>query len=154
MRNRLLTPLALVAAIGAVAVAGCGDDDDDAADGSGETLTEEEFVTQANQICAAGDEDIDQAANETFGGGQPSRAELEDFVGETILPSIQEQIDSISALSAPEEIADDVDTFLEDAETALAEVEADPVQIIAGDGGPFDDVNRQAEALGLTRCAD
>ncbi len=152
MRNRLLIPLALAAAIGAVAVAGCGDDDDETTTAA-EALTEEEFVSQANEICAAGDEDIDQVANETFGGGQPSRAELEDFVGDTVVPSIQEQIDSISALSAPEEIADDVNTFLDDAETALAEVEADPVQIIGGDEGPFGDVNRQAEALGLTRCA-
>ena len=151
MRNRLLIPLALAAAIGAVAVAGCGDDDDDTADGSGETLTEEEFVTQANQICADGDKEIAQAGQEV--PDNASQQDINAFVVDVVVPSIQEQLDGIRALAAPEEIADDVDTLLTDAEAALGEVEDDPTLVLADDDGPFADVNRQADALGLTKCA-
>jgi hypothetical protein len=151
MRNRLLIPLALLAAGGALAVTGCGDDDETTTSAS---LTEDEFVSQANEICATGDKEIDAVARETFTGQEPSDAEVEQFATDVVIPSIQGQIDAIRALTPPEEIAGDVTTFLDDAEAALAEVEDDPLLLQASDNaGPFADVNDQADALGLTECA-
>ncbi len=161
MRNRMLIPFVLLAATGTLAVAGCGGDDETTStDTSGATgtagvaLTETEFVEQGNAICEAGDKEITQAGDELFGGGQPSDAQLEQFATDILLPGVQSQIDGIRALPAPEEIADDVSTFLDDAESALDEVEADPSLLAASDNeGPFADVNAQAEDLGLTSCA-
>lgn len=163
MRHRVLIPFALLAATGALAVAGCGGDDetsttattDAGASGvEGAALTETGFVDQANTICSAGDKEVSQAGDELFGGQEPSDAQLEQFATEILVPSIQGQIDGIRALPAPEEIADDVSTFLDDAESALAEVEADPSLIQASDNeGPFADVNTEADDLGLTECA-
>lgn len=156
MSHRILGPLAVLAATGALLAAGCGGDDEttSAATDDSTALTEDEFLSQANQICKDGNKEINQGAEDTFGGGQPSQAEIEQFGTDVLLPSIQSQIDAIRALSAPESIADDVTTFLDDAETALGEVEADPSLLAASDGdGPFADVNQQADAIGLTSCA-
>jgi len=162
MRNRLLLPFAILAALGALVVAGCGDDEETssttgtsgASGVSGVALTEDEFLTQANEICSTGDKALDEAAKETFGGGQPSAAEIEQFADDFVVPSIEIQIDGIRALTPPEEIAADVTTFLDDAEAALDEVRDDPSLLQeSNNAGPFADVNEQADALGLTDCA-
>jgi hypothetical protein len=162
MKNRLLIPFALFAALGALAVAGCGGGDDTssttgtsgASGVTGTALTETEFVSQANAICKAGDKDVNAAAQDTFGGQQPTDAQVEQFATETLVPSIQGQIDGIRALVPPEDIADDVTTFLDDAEAALGQIQDDPSLLQASNNeGPFADVNKQADALGLTSCA-
>jgi hypothetical protein len=154
MKKRLLICAALLCAAFALVLVGCGDDEESSTETTAATaLTDEEFVDQGNEICAAGNEEIDQAANETFAGQQPTDAQVEQFAG-ILIPSIQAQIDGIRALTPPEDIAADVETFLSDAEDALAEVEADPLLLVASDDeGPFADVNAQALELGLTECA-
>ncbi|HEY8001573.1 MAG: hypothetical protein ACHQJ5_09480 [Vicinamibacteria bacterium] len=159
MRSRLLIPLALTAVLGAVAVAGCGGDDETASTSAsgangidGPALTEAEFATQGNAICAAGNKELDAAANEVFTGQKPTDAQLQQYA-DIAVPSIQGQIDAVRALPAPESIADQVGTFLDDAQSALDEVEADPSLLAASDADdPFADVNQQADDLGLTEC--
>jgi hypothetical protein len=162
MRPRPVIALALLAAVGALAVAGCGGDDDEsttaAAEGatgvSGAALTDDEFVEQGNAICNAGDKEIEQSAEGLFGGQQPSEADLDQFATDVLVPSVQGQIDAIRALTPPEESAEDVTAFLDDAESALDEIEADPSLVAASDDeSPFADVNVQADEIGLTACA-
>ena len=50
MRGMRRFPLVLLAC-SLVFVAGCGDDDDEAADGGGEALSTEEFIEQGDAIC-------------------------------------------------------------------------------------------------------
>lgn len=163
MKKRLLICAALLCSAFALVLAGCGDDEDSSTEsttavsgatgGEGVALTDEEFIAAGNEICAAGNEEIDQAANETFGGQQPTDAQIEQFAG-ILVPSIQAQIDGIRALTPPEDLAADIETFLGDAEDALSEVEADPSLLATSDDeGPFADVNAQAVELGLTECA-
>ena len=158
--NRLTKLLALAAIAAALAAAGCGDDDDEDATGatgatgvSGSTLTEAEFLDQANEICAAGNTDIDEQAREAFGSGEgePTEQELEQFVGEIMAPSIQGQIDDIRALGVPEEIAGEVNGFLEDAEEAVDAVEAEPSSLLEDD--PFRGINQEAKQIGHQECS-
>ena len=164
MKNRLLIPFAILAALGAIAVAGCGGDDETTADVTtgasgasgvtGAALTEDEFLEQGNAICAAGSKELDAQAQEVFGGQQPSPAELEQFVGDILVPSIQGQIDGVRALVPPDDIADDVTAFLDEAESALGEIEDEPSLAAASNAeSPFAEANRMAEDLGLTECA-
>ena len=91
MRTRLgLVVLAVVAM--ALVAAGCGGDDDD------DALTKEEFITQADDICTEGDQ-IEEQAAEVFGSGQPSKAQQEAFIEETVIPETQAQIDGIRGLT-------------------------------------------------------
>jgi hypothetical protein len=162
MRNRLLILPALIAIVGAFAVAGCGGDDSTSSTTStgasgasgvtGAALSEDEFLKQGNEICAAGNNELDAAANDVFSDQKPTDAQLQQFA-DIAVPSIQGQIDAIRALSAPAEIADDVSTFLDNAQSALDEVEADPSLFATSDEGPFADVNQEAKAIGLDECA-
>ncbi|MDX6581971.1 MAG: hypothetical protein QOI10_1155 [Solirubrobacterales bacterium] len=163
MRTRLLIPFAILAALGAIAVTGCGGGGDSssttsgtsgATGASGTALTADEFAKQGNAICAAGNKELDQAANDTFTGGKPTDAQLQQYVTDTFVPSVQGQIDAVGALVPPADIADQVDTFLSDAQDALDQVENDP-SLVAGSSsnGPFADVNKEAVAVGLDQCA-
>lgn len=158
--KRPATLVVAVLAAGALFAAGCGDDDDSTTTDSGATgasgapLSETAFVDQANAICRAGSKELDQAAQALFGGQQPTDAQIEQYATETLVPSIQGQIDAIRALTLPEDISDQTTTFLDDSESALDEIEADPSLLaVSDDAGPFAESNAQAETLGLTECA-
>lgn len=164
MRTRLPVVVALlVCAAFTVAVAGCGGDDESsttaieesgATGAGGVALTEDQFLAQGNAICAAGNKELDQAANDTFSGGQPTQAQIEQYAKEVLVPSVQGQIGAIGALTPPEDLADQVDSFLSEAQDALDEVEADPSLLAASENdGPFAGVNATATEIGLTECA-
>jgi len=162
MRERYLSMFAVAAATAALGVAGCGGDDETTIADIGAsgttgasvvaTLSADDFAQQANAICRAGNQELDAAA-ETLLGGEPSDADVEAYVTDTLVPSIQGQVDAIRALPAPEELSGDVETFLDDAQSALDELEADPSLLASEQDEVFADVNQQAQDLGLTECA-
>jgi hypothetical protein len=169
---RITTLLALALAAGLIAV-GCGDDDDDAGTTSaattttteagatgvtgatGEPLSKDEFIAEADAICKAGDRDIDAEADEFFGqGGNPGAAEEEAFVVEVVIPNIQKQVDGISALAPPEGDEDQVGAIVDAAQQAIDQLEEDPSAITGGGSGPdpFDEANQLAQDFGLQVC--
>jgi hypothetical protein len=141
--------LACLAIAAALIAAGCGDDDDDETTAT-TALTEQEFQTQANQICAQGNQAVQQAGQQL--GQNPTQEQFEAFVNDVLVPNIQGQLDDIGALAAPEAIAADVDAVLADAQEALDRLEADPSLI--QDPNLFADVDRQLTELGLADCVD
>jgi hypothetical protein len=148
--------LIAVLCVGACVLAGCGDDD--------EALSEQEFLEQGNAICAAGNERLDAAFEDAFAemdleeGEEPSPEQIAAVVLEVFVPDIQSQIDGIDDLEPPDELADAVEQFLDDAQATLDELEQqaedDPAAVFADDEDPFADVNAQANEIGLTECAD
>lgn len=132
--------------------AGCGDDDDDATTTA--ALTEEEFLDQGNEICRTGSEEI-EAAFENLDvpqGGQPTEEQIAQTLEEVAIPNTQSQIEAIGALTPPEDLQDDVDQVLVDAQAALDQMAEDPVAVVEGPD-PFEDVNQRLEEIGLTECA-
>jgi len=167
--RRTLTILAIaVLALGSVA-AGCGGDDDETTTSTISSTTEDSgatgasgasdvsperaaLIAEADAICAEGDEEIDAAARETFANGEPSAAEQEAFVEDTVVPSIQDQLDQLSELDPPEADADEFQSIIDGAQSALDEIEANPESLGGGPDDPFADVNAQAQEFGLTKC--
>ena len=157
MRAWTLGRMAAVAAAAALGLAGCGGDDEttttDAAptDAGAAALSADAFARQANAICAAGSRTLQQAANSTFTGGQPSAAALQRYA-DFAVPSIQLQIEAIRALPAPEDLQDRVADFLDTAKSDVEKVKADPSLFAAGDTDPFANTNEAAAALALDQC--
>jgi hypothetical protein len=144
------TQLAALAVTAALAVAGCGgDDEDDSGEGGSETaLTEEEFTTQANQICADGNQEIAQAGQQL--GQNPSQEQVEAFVNDTLIPTIEGQLAAIDDLVPPESIAGDVDAVIADAQAVVDRLQDDPS--LVADQSLFAEVDTQLTELGLTDC--
>lgn len=161
MRTRLGACL-LVGAISLVG-ASCGDDDDEATTSSagtatGAPLSKQEFIQQADQICADGNAEIEQAAGETFSGGRPSAEDQEAFFTDTVVPTGQRTIDDVRALTPPEGDEEEVTAFLDSAQSAIDEVEADPAALAdveeGGSSDPFAETNKLAKDYGFEECAE
>ena len=149
MRIKLLVALTVTVALVA---AGCGEDDESTESSSEEAaLTEAEFLEQGNAICEAGNQEIQEAGAALGQNATPD--DLKAFVTDTLVPSIQGQIDDLGELVPPEELRANVDTLLADAESAIGELEADPAAVGQGGPDPFAEVNEQAKEIGLDACA-
>lgn len=151
----ILRSSAAVAVALALALAGCGGDDDDSTESPPATdaaapLSKAEFTEQANEICRVGGEQIDARAEAL--GPDPSQAEIEEFATEVVAPNVQDQIDQIEALGAPEGDEDEVQEIVDAVQESLDEVEEDPSVLRTGD--PFAEANRLAADYGLTVCAE
>ena len=116
-----------------------------------------EFVKQGNEICTAGKNEV-KAEFEKFaeehnlsGSKPPSAALLEEAAEQFVIPAIGRQVEGVRALGAPDEEAEAVDTFLDNAEAEVEEIEADPSLL---DAEAFDEVNKEAQELGLTACGE
>jgi hypothetical protein len=134
-----------VCAVAAAVVIGCGGGDDE--------LTKAEFLKQGNAICAKGNKEIDAAANKTFEKGQqPSKAQITKFAEDTLIPSVEEQIDGLRDLNPPSADEDQVNAILDEAESALDETKDDP-SVFAQDKDPFKKANQLAGQYGLKQCA-
>jgi len=145
--------LVAILCIGACVLAACGDDDEAA-------LSEQEFLEQGNAICAAGNERLDAAFEDLAleEGEEPTAEQIETLLVDVFLPDVQSQIDDVRALEPPDELADEVEEFLDNAQATLDELEQqaadDPSSVFSEDEDPFAEVNAQANEIGLTECAD
>lgn len=144
-------------AITAVFLVGCGgDDEDEPAGGGSESAapTKEEFISQGDEICRDGDQEIEAGEEEAFGGGRPSPDEVEAFLTETVIPSIQKQIDGIADLTPPEGDEQTVAGLVDMAQGALDEVEQDPAALAErGSPDPFAETQRAFGDYGFQDCA-
>jgi len=154
------TGLCVLGVAAAIALAACGDDESSdtsttsseasTSSTSSEALTKEEFVAQANAICAQGNKEIDAAANDVFSSGKPSPAEMEDFVTQDLLPSVEDQVQQISELPPPEGDEEQVQEILDAAEQGIEEGKSDPQSFQKAD--PFAEANQLAVAYGMKEC--
>ncbi len=148
MKFRNLAILAAVAAL--FVVAGCGGGDDSTSTSAAAPLTKDEFISQADQICADGDAAV-TANQPDFGPSGPSADELNAFVTDTLVPNLQDQHDQIAALGVPEGDDGSVSELLDQLQSAIDGLESDPSSITTSKAA-FDDVNQAAKDYGLKKC--
>ena len=153
----------LAAALAAAIVAGCGGDDGGSdttpADAPG-PISKEEFVAEGNEICEASNEELVSGIEEFAedngleGDDQPSQEQLDELASEVVLPSIANQVDAIRGLGIPKGQEKEVGAFLDNAETTIEELEADPSLLTDPQTSPFIEVNKEAIDLGLVSCGE
>jgi len=143
MKKSLLTLLALLGASLLVAT-GCGGDDS-----SEESApTKADYIAQADDICAADQEEIQTAAADV--SGDPDDPATQEVVTNDVLPIYQDQLDELRALTPPEGDEEATGGIYDALEEALAAIEEDPAAI--GDPTTFADANEQAVDYGLEVC--
>ncbi len=147
---RIAAASASLLALGAIAIVGCGGNDDTSTTTA--AISKDDFITQGNQICAEGNKAFNAAAQEAFSGGKPTDAEMSKFVDETVVPTVQGQIDDLRALGVPAGDEDQVNAILDAAQSGVDALEADPTLFSSGSGDPFAEANKLANDYGLTEC--
>lgn len=127
-----------------VLTAGCG--------GGSAQLTHEEFVSQGNAICAKGTAKINESGTTAFASpGSPTEAETIAFAKKVVVPTVQDELDQLRALSAPDSEEARVEEILDKVQAAVDEVKADPGLLIQDNG--FEEANQLADDYGLAACA-
>ena len=145
---RRLVPLLL--AIGALGIAGCGDDDSDGSAAS-EPLSKQEFIAAADEICASGDAEIDEGG-QAFAGTEGEQ--VDELVGTVIVPGYREQIDQLEQLVPPEADQAQIDKFLNTFATGVDQLEENPDQIVGGQAvATIIEARQIARAYGMEACA-
>src|SRR3954453_23236327 len=147
MKHNALWLLGL-AAVSALVVAGCGGGGDDSTSTS--SLAKPAWIAKADSICQQGNQEIEQAANEQFGkqGQEQSDEQIQQFTSETVVPSVQRQIDQIRALGAPSGDEEQVNKILD---TVQADIDkAKSATTLSEDS--FADGNALATQYGLKVC--
>jgi len=150
-RSALVLP-ALALALG-LALTGCGGSDGSDSDAKSDApaISHDDFVEQANAICADANADL-QAAGADL-GTNPTQDDLVAFISDTAVPNFQGQHDAIAELGVPEGHEDDVDALLDALQDGIDKVTDDPDGAVSPDVDPFQDANAAATELGLTDCA-
>jgi hypothetical protein len=156
MSGRLSLVLAVVGVCGALAV-GCGGGDDTSTTvstsssttvASAPALTKEQFIAQADAICAAGDKSINSAIKALGSTGQPSQADLQQFATVAV-PTLQEEVDAIGALPPPGGDTDEVSAILDAVQNGVDQIKSDPSSI---ESDPLQDASQLAQEYGLQEC--
>jgi hypothetical protein len=153
MKNRFLISLALLGALTALVAAGCGGDDETTSE-----LTVDEWASQADEVCRQGDEAQQAAVRDFFEregisqNRQPTSEQLQQLATEVVIPNIRSQIDGVAALPRPDEEADQIQAFVDQANADLDTLSNDP-SLIEGSGNPFERTQALARDLGLEECA-
>jgi hypothetical protein len=108
-----------------------------------------EFLQEANAVCAEHRETIEAAASQVLAGGQlPTPEQFGRLAMETIIPELTAQLEELRELDAPEDVAEDVEAYLENADEAVDGIKQDPSLIT--DAASFQSVNQQAAGIGLS----
>jgi hypothetical protein len=139
------TRVLVVVAMAGLFVAACGDDD-------GESITKDDFVEQANAICADGNDELDAAGEDVDFNDEDA---FSAFVTDELVPSVRQQIADIRDLGFPEGDEDELDAILDDASADVDNIEDDPASVgeaFSNNEDPFDDVNQRLNDYGLTEC--
>lgn len=139
MTRRFSITLAIVAALGLVAGA-CDDDGPTAGEPS-----KSEFVETADEICAAGSEDVDDLPE------PQTEEEFVDQVRDKFVPGVRASIEEIRGLGFPEGDTEQLDELFDRAEGALDEVEENPQRLL-GEDDPFAEVTADLRDYGFTEC--
>jgi hypothetical protein len=148
--------LLLACAVAGFAV-GCGDDDDNGNGGGDDSLSKAEYIERGDQICRAGDREIERDAESEFGDlqEQPSREDLVGFVEDVVIPNIEDQIAELRDLPAPEGDEDTVNAIYDAADESIETVKENPEAAVSeGADNPFEETNRLARDYGFEACGD
>lgn len=141
-RLTVLAPLVLTVA---VVAAGCGGSD------SGPAPTQAEYITQADAICKAANDEIVAVAQDQFGSAQPTQQELATFASDTVVPNLQGQLDDLGALTPPEGDSETTSEIYASLEEAISALEADPVGAL-NNNPDLERATQLASEYGLVTC--
>ena len=142
--------LALIGALAAMVVVGCGG-------GGGDTtaLSKGEFIKQANAVCKAGENErteiFAEAQKEIKPGDTFSKKDQAELVRTVAVEPYEKMTKGIEELGAPEGDEKQVEELLEAMKKATQKAEADPAQAIQTII-PFAEANKAADEYGLSDC--
>ena len=153
MRSSLYGGLAVAAVLSVgLVLAACGSSNDNSTSTTA-ALSKSELLKRGNAICKKGNQEINKAAKQIFAPHkEPSQADKTKFATETLIPSVQAQINGIEALGPPKGDEATVKKITDSAQAALDKGKKDPTVVVSDKTDPVAQANKLTKAYGLTVC--
>ncbi|MEW6477173.1 MAG: hypothetical protein AB1679_33380 [Actinomycetota bacterium] len=146
MKGTRVIAVALLAVVG-LAGAACGDD---------KGVTKADYLAKAKEVCEQGNQALTKASNEVLAkvppGQKLSGAEFEDFVRQTVVPTIRDQVKQLRALEPPEGEKAHVEEIYAALEQGLQELEKTPSKLTDG-SNVFAAADTVAQKHGISVCS-
>jgi len=137
----------LVVASSVFLVASCGDDDDGGQAGP----TKAQLVQKANAICKRHNDKIAAASSKVLAGGRlPTPKQFGKLAMGTIVPEYSAQVQELSRLKPPDEVAGAYRSWLDESRSTRAMIAKDPSLIT--NPNSFKGVNRKSDELGFSKA--
>jgi hypothetical protein len=163
-RTTLRRACAILGAVAVLATVGCGDDGDDedaspaesssstnAPPTGDETTDRDEYVEQANQGCEEVIAEFGPQLPEL--SDNPTEAEILAYA-EVLVELNRAMIAVFEELPAPEGDEDVIQSIIDGSIEATDMLEADPVSSFESGEDPYEAVNTEIAAYGMSSCAD
>ena len=148
-RTTTIRAVVLLAAAGlAVAASACG--------GSEGGVSKAEYLAQARAVCLKGNQTLTEASKVVFASLPPGQKlpepDIENFVRQTVIPTIRDQITQLRALPPPKGKKGKVEEIYRALDNGLAELEKSPKKLIDG-SNVFAGAASLAGKHGISVCA-
>jgi len=140
---QLTRPLVALSCALVLGLAGCGGDDE-----AKDPIEKQDFLSQGNTICSAGNMAVDDVGNSV---DQNDQEQLLVAIKDQIVPLVRGQIDDLRELGYPEGDKDTLEAIYADTEGVLDSWEDDPA--LALEDERMAPINRRLGDYGLTECA-
>jgi hypothetical protein len=136
----------LAAAALAVSAPACGEDG----------VSKSEYLAKAKAVCQKGNQTLTEASNAVFAkvppGQKLSDPEIENFVRQTVIPTIRDQVRQLRALPPPKGKKGEVEEIYRALDKGLDELEKSPKKLIDG-SNVFAEADSLATKYGISVCA-
>ena len=143
------TRVIAVVLLGAVCFAG-------PACGGSKGVSKADYLAKAKEICQQGSQALTAASNAVFAkvppGQKLSVPEIEDFVRQTVVPTIRDQIKQLRAIEPPKGDKAHVEEIYSALDKGLNEMEQTPSKLTDG-SNVFADADTLAQKYGISVCA-
>ncbi len=129
---------------------GCGDDGGAAADTSTSSVTKAELIRKADAICTRSETEFQsqlQGYRARLKAQPPTKSQERQIVADYQLPSLQDQVDGIAKLGAPDGEDDQVEAILDGMRAVLAEGREDPGAMLGSSSEPWAILGSSSEPL-------
>jgi len=153
LRSKLgIRTAALAAAAGlAVSASACG-----GGGGGSQSISKADYLAKAKLVCQAGNRRLKSATDDVLAkippGQKMSDAQINDFVHQTVIPTIKDQIKQLRALSPPKGEKDHVGQIYDALDKGLQQLDKDPAKLTNGTN-VFADADALANKYGISVCA-
>ena len=124
--------------------------------GGSKGVSKAEYLAKAKEVCQSGNQALTAASNAVFAkippGQKLSLPEIEDFVRQTVVPTIRDQIRQLRALEPPKGETAHVEEIYTALEKGLDELEKTPAKLTDG-SNVFAAADTLAQKYGISVCA-
>ena len=141
---------ALLAASCLAASAACG------GGGGSKGITKADYLARAKVVCQKGNRQLKSASDDVMAKIPPGQkltdAQIQDFVRNTVIPTIRDQVKQLRAIPPPKGEKDHVDAIYKELDKGLDALDKDPKKLTDG-SNVFASADALAQKYGISVCS-